>query len=445
MYPATRTYAIATFPRLLSAVALLLCAGCLVSFGHTAGGGDGAVTDAAQDAAAPDAALHDASMTDGAPPDVGWQDAALTCGDGVVNPGEQCDDGINNSDTAVDACRNNCRLPWCGDGVIDTGEQCDNGPSNSDILPNACRTSCVNARCGDGVNDTGEQCDDGNNTDTDACRISCVLATCGDGVVWSGQEECDDGNQTNGDGCSQGCTVESLPGLRWLTNVSQGWSQPWVMTYANQPYAPVSTVTAAVAIESLHRAIIFTQSTYHVLNVTQQIWIISGPTSDLPSLPASGPNAGYGLAQGSAQEYVTLLVDHYAYGYVYNHTTHSFALDLINDIDTNQDWSTPEAPAPGQVTAMWIDLSNGHQWTQTTVYAACGAGPSVTIGPHGVSLTSSTLHLQDAGYCFDFYDDMPTTSFPPFGPGVANAPSPGEIRGAFYFDDTDTLFVITQQ
>ena len=47
------------------------------------------------------------------------------CGDGVLNEGEECDDGVLNSDLSADACRTNCQLPSCGDGMIDTGEQCD--------------------------------------------------------------------------------------------------------------------------------------------------------------------------------------------------------------------------------------------------------------------------------------------------------------------------------
>ena len=49
------------------------------------------------------------------------------CGDGIVGPGEQCDDGPDNSDTAPDACRTDCTSPTCGDGVVDAGEQCDDG------------------------------------------------------------------------------------------------------------------------------------------------------------------------------------------------------------------------------------------------------------------------------------------------------------------------------
>ncbi len=51
------------------------------------------------------------------------------CGDGVLNvtAGEECDDGAGNSDTEPDACRTDCMAAWCGDGVIDAGEECDDG------------------------------------------------------------------------------------------------------------------------------------------------------------------------------------------------------------------------------------------------------------------------------------------------------------------------------
>lgn len=47
------------------------------------------------------------------------------CGNGAVDEGESCDDGIENSDSAANACRTTCELPTCGDGVIDEGEVCD--------------------------------------------------------------------------------------------------------------------------------------------------------------------------------------------------------------------------------------------------------------------------------------------------------------------------------
>jgi len=64
--------------------------------------------------------------------------------------------------------------PACGDGVVDDGEQCDDGAANSDTEPDACRTSCLEAYCGDGVADSGEACDDGTPFGGDGCTPVCT-------------------------------------------------------------------------------------------------------------------------------------------------------------------------------------------------------------------------------------------------------------------------------
>jgi hypothetical protein len=83
----------------------------------------------------------------------------VRCGNGMVEEGEQCDDGAANSSQVRDACREDCTLPRCGDGVIDSGEECDDAESNDNVTPDACRVDCLSAWCGDGVLDTGEACD----------------------------------------------------------------------------------------------------------------------------------------------------------------------------------------------------------------------------------------------------------------------------------------------
>jgi cysteine-rich repeat protein len=63
--------------------------------------------------------------------------------------------------------------PTCGDHMVQEGEECDNGPANSDTRADACRTTCRPPSCGDGVVDTGETCDDGNRVEGDGCPASC--------------------------------------------------------------------------------------------------------------------------------------------------------------------------------------------------------------------------------------------------------------------------------
>lgn len=78
----------------------------------------------------------------------------------------------------------------CGDGDPAGNEECDNGMENSDTLPNRCRLDCQAAGCGDGVLDDGEACDG---------EADC-LEDC------SGFEAADDGNTDDDDGDDEGTT-----------------------------------------------------------------------------------------------------------------------------------------------------------------------------------------------------------------------------------------------
>lgn len=81
--------------------------------------------------------------------------------------------------------------PPCGNGVLDVGEVCDDGVN--DGAYGGCHSDCSGLApfCGDGeVNDVVETCDDGNDDDADGCTNSCAQVVCGDGLV-QGSEACD--------------------------------------------------------------------------------------------------------------------------------------------------------------------------------------------------------------------------------------------------------------
>ncbi len=126
------------------------------------------------------------------------------CGDGVIDPGEECDPG----DPLIgpgQACRSGCIENICGDGDPGPDEACDDGNGVDD---DACRNDCVPGTCNDGSVQDPEECDDGNLDDSDACLSDCTLASCGDGVVRSGVEECDDGADNTAFGfCTPLCTL----------------------------------------------------------------------------------------------------------------------------------------------------------------------------------------------------------------------------------------------
>src|SRR6185369_12070903 len=112
------------------------------------------------------------------------------CGDGSVNaPGETCDPPGAVQPPSGNACRGNCT--YCGDGMVDAGEQCDDGNANN---TDACRNDCTPQPpvCCDGViNQAGETCEppgsDPPPPGGNLCRLDCTY--CGDGVT-DGTEQC---------------------------------------------------------------------------------------------------------------------------------------------------------------------------------------------------------------------------------------------------------------
>lgn len=63
--------------------------------------------------------------------------------------------------------------PGCGNGVLDFGEQCDDGNQEID---DGCTPACVTENeCGNGLIDAFEQCDDGDTFSGDGCDSFCQL------------------------------------------------------------------------------------------------------------------------------------------------------------------------------------------------------------------------------------------------------------------------------
>ncbi|MCY1057891.1 DUF4215 domain-containing protein [Nannocystis sp. SCPEA4] len=129
-------------------------------------------------------------------------EASASCGDGVLDAGEECDDGADNG--ADRPCTPKCKQVACGDGYQGPGEGCDDGNTEDG---DDCTSACQAPGCGDGVVSGGEECDDMNTDNGDGCLNSCQLASCGDGHVYVGTEPCDDGDDDNTDDCLDTCEL----------------------------------------------------------------------------------------------------------------------------------------------------------------------------------------------------------------------------------------------
>jgi cysteine-rich repeat protein len=165
------------------------------------------------DSGTPGADTAECVMTAGA-----HQCQISSCGDGYVNAaaGEVCDPGGNKAlwTTCSQDCKSNLT---CGNGVVDPGEDCDTGGTTDTAACNMALTAgaarCHVPKCGDGyVNGTLvggkplEECEDGNTNNNDACTNQCKLNICGDGIEYIGVEVCDDGNTVPETDCPYGPT-----------------------------------------------------------------------------------------------------------------------------------------------------------------------------------------------------------------------------------------------
>jgi hypothetical protein len=138
--------------------------------------------------------------------DTGTTADPTTCGNGIVEPGEGCDDGPANDSFA--ACTDACQPNVCGDGKIYAGvEACDTGPANVDT--GYCRSDCSLNVCGDGYLFVGvEECDQGMaSPNYGECDENCTVNRCGDGELDGDHEECDAGDRNgSGDPGEEGMT-----------------------------------------------------------------------------------------------------------------------------------------------------------------------------------------------------------------------------------------------
>lgn len=102
----------------------------------------------------------------------------------------------------IGACE---ELVLCGNGVSDPGEQCDDGNTND---KDACTGACTTAVCGDSLVRTGvEECDDGATPGGDGCEPDCTLtASVVSAAVGAGQSVTTD---TDGNGATPSNPVEA--------------------------------------------------------------------------------------------------------------------------------------------------------------------------------------------------------------------------------------------
>jgi cysteine-rich repeat protein len=155
---------------------------------------NGTETCGPENACQPGAAEVDGTSCGGGLVCRGGSCALTTCGDTMLDPGEDCDDG---NEANGDGCDNDCSF-----SCVDDVGCADENPCTIEIcVENACLLEATSVN--------GTPCDRDGTTETiDLCLGGmCARSVCGDGWVDAALgEECDDDNLINGDGCDNDCT-----------------------------------------------------------------------------------------------------------------------------------------------------------------------------------------------------------------------------------------------
>lgn len=149
--------------------------------------------------------------------------SSTTSGDPTEGPPRDSDDGPTSS--APPESTGGQPDPFCGDGDVDSGEECDNGLENNGLNQH-CLPDCVLNVCGDSNVGPGEVCDDGDRDNVlmpGACAPDCSTVIGEKLITFSGVTE--GGNyQPNPVGYADSrCPAGSLalfavPGVRQATN-----------------------------------------------------------------------------------------------------------------------------------------------------------------------------------------------------------------------------------
>lgn len=302
------------------------------------------------------------------------------CSNGIIDRGEQCDDG-NRVDE--DACKNDCTNNVCGDGVENPGlEECDDGKYNSDTGP--CRSSCKRNICGDGfLNEGVEGCDNGmENSDSSDCKSDCSTNVCGDGHVLIGKERCDAGEENGkpGVGCSATCGMQVV----FVTSGS------WTAALGGLEGADLKCSLAASKNAALKALVDESLVRYRA-------WLGRGKVEQDPPLSAVGPKD---RLPPSADPYVLLSGAVVAASWedlVDGMIGVEFNLDETGGVLPPDQWVWTNVDANGDVKNFY-DCS---EWTKDGIKSHAGCGSPVKSGSEWTNAGALKCMEQGHLYCVE--------------------------------------------
>lgn len=273
------------------------------------------------------------------------------------------------------------------------------------------------------------ECEPGELEEGDPCgKCGINTRTCEDTCTF-GEWSCEGGDA---------CALWSLPAE------SQEWTALAWYDIANPGDEPSAPVEVAFGMSGVGRAMFLTNSTYHVLDVINKVWVTSGVRAEIfPEVGNAILTAAYSVNGGESIgedpvliEDITLLSADTVWVYKDfnpNTLTVSYLLDKPCCAD-NEDWMTPEAPNPGDIRAMWLDLVGDELWIDPDISGCDGLPPGTKMAKYEAAIVNDdTVRVGDIGQCFDFIYKSPYAAYPPLT--LPGAPAHASlISGAFYLE-----------
>ncbi len=208
-------------------------------------------------------------------------------------------------------------------------------------------------------------------------------------------------------------------------------------------FAPTTPVRAAFDIEDDGVAYLLTDATYHVLDLGTLGFTGGGARDELlPEARGAALTMAETIPAGHAggdpaREGFIINAEAVAYqGYIVR-ATRDFVVETVVT-EFGPDWSGPLAPSRSELRADWLDVSNARGWVTANPAEVCAASTPRVATYHAI-VTPTSVHLYDAGHCFEFVERHPFTTFAPFrAPG---APAPRDVVAAFFHQGDLHVFV----
>ena len=236
--------------------------------------------------------------------------------------------------------------------------------------------------------------------------------------------DADSGGATGDGGDDTGGEPTGGTGLYVLRGGATEW-EVYDLAVTADPYAPTSPVRAAFSLLPQREVWVMTASLIHVLDVDSLSWTGTYLVrSVFPEADGTAVTAATDVPGTDDDTSVVLQSDDIAWIYAFDGATEEMVYERSTAF--GDDWSSPLAPLPEDVTAAWVALDNDLGWVSGgDPSSACGAS-AAAVGPYLAVLDNrGQVHLYDAGYCFGFYEVVTGPEFGIFG--LPGAPDPSSI------------------